>query len=114
MLAVDDRELASLHRRDHDRSKARPRKGPRDAIDVLASLTDDGALVGGSTTRSVIFSHCSMGAAPTAVDLGFSKPSVDIRLTLQPLQLVLSYFDEAVANAEPVLFSDASTSDSKK
>jgi len=55
-----------------------------------------------------------MGAAPAAVDLGFSKPSVDIRLTLQPLQLVLSYFDEAVANAEPVLFSDASTSDSKK
>jgi hypothetical protein len=31
-------------------------------------------------TRSVIFSHCSIGAAPAAVDLGFSKPSVVIGL----------------------------------
>jgi hypothetical protein len=47
MLAVNDGKLAALDRGDDDRRKARPRKTPGNAIDVLASLPDDGTLVGG-------------------------------------------------------------------
>jgi hypothetical protein len=47
MLAIDDLKLSSLDRGNDDRGETGPRKGPGNAIDVLASLPDDGTLVGG-------------------------------------------------------------------
>jgi hypothetical protein len=45
VLAVDDGELAALERGDNNRCKARPGKGPSNAVDVLASLADDRTLI---------------------------------------------------------------------